>query len=113
MKTKLLGFMTIGVCFSYAQQYVVPPSDSTRQHVPVISDKAMEECVKLYNEANWLQGELDKRVVDRYSQEAVAEYNDDVKKHSIMIDTFNDDCAGKQSQSAYEATQKLNASKLN
>ena len=110
MNIKLLSLINVTLCFSsYAQQYVVPPSKSTRQHVPVISDAAMEKCVKLYKEANWLNDKLGMMVVDSYDQDAVAKYNGEIDKHSIMTNKFNKDCAGKQSQSAYEAARKLNS----
>ena len=41
---------------SFAKEYVAPPSSSTHGSVPVISDAAMEKCVKIYNEAKWLAG---------------------------------------------------------
>jgi len=31
-----------------------------------------------------------------------------IGRHSNMINKFNNDCAGKQSRSSYEAAQKLN-----
>ncbi len=91
-----------------AVEYQVPPSSSTRGSVPYISDAAMEDCVKLYNKASWLMEEIDSTQVDNYSQTSVNNYNNKVNRHSNMINTFNSDCAGKQSYSAYKAAQKLN-----
>jgi hypothetical protein len=109
MNAKKLTLLGLFVCTSiFAQEYVVPPSDSTRSHVPVISDAAMEKCVKLYNESKWLGEKLNKIVVDSYSQESVDSYNQKIKSHSTMTATFNEKCAGKQSQSAYDAAKKLN-----
>lgn len=90
------------------QHYEVPPSSNTSSHVPVISDEAMEQCVKLYNEAKWLGEELQNQYVNQYDSNSVNAYNNKVSKHSQMISSFNLNCAGKQSQSAYEATKKLN-----
>ena len=109
MKVKKITLVGLLVCTSiFSQEYVVPPSDSTRSHVPVISDATMEKCVKLYNEAKWLGEKLNKIVVDSYSQESVDNYNKEIKAHSTMTATFNKECAGKQSQSAYDAAKKLN-----
>jgi len=98
-----------GIHFAAAQKYEVPPSSSTYESVPYISDSAMEQCVKLYNKAEWLSDEINSTQVDRYSQSSVNRYNQKVSRHSEMIDNFNSDCAGKQSESAYRAAQKLNA----
>jgi len=92
----------------FANQYQVPPTSSTRGSVPVISDAAMEECVKLYNKAKWLMEEIDRTQVNSYSQSSVNSYNTKVKHHASMTKSFNRDCAGKQSYSAYKAAQKLN-----
>lgn len=90
------------------QHYEVPPTSSTSAAVPVISDAAMEACVKLYNEAKWLSEEIRTQPVNQYDSYSVSAYNTKVTKHSQMIRHFNQNCAGKQSQSAYEAAQKLN-----
>jgi hypothetical protein len=90
------------------QQYEVPPSDTTTSNVPYISDEAMKECVRLYNEAKWLAEEIGATQVDEYSQESVDAYNAKVARHSGMTDRFNSDCAGKQSESAWRAAQELN-----
>lgn len=91
-----------------AQNYVIPPTSSTRNYVPVISDEKMEQCVKIYNEAEWLFEKINKTQVDSYSQQSVDNYNAMVRKHSAMNNTFNAECAGKQSHSACEAARKLN-----
>lgn len=88
--------------------YKAPPSTSTSINVPYISDEAMERCVKLYNEAEWLQDKINVTQVDRYSSESVNSYNSNVNRHTQMIERFNRDCAGKQSESAYKAARKLN-----
>jgi len=92
----------------FAQTYEIPPSSRTSGHVPYISDEAMEKCVKLYNEAKWLSDEITTLNVDRYSQASVDSYNNKVSKHSKLTSYFNSNCAGKQSESAYKAAQKLN-----
>jgi hypothetical protein len=91
-----------------ARIYEVPPSGSTGKSVPVISDKEMEECVKLYNNTNWLIEELDNTQVDQYSGAEVDAYNEKVSAVSEMNADFNKHCAGKQSKSAYDAAEKLN-----
>lgn len=90
------------------QKYEVPPSDTTSSSVPYISDDAMKECVRLYNEAKWLAEEIAAAQVDQYSQDSVDAYNAKVTRHSSMTDQFNSDCAGKQSESAWKAAQELN-----
>lgn len=115
MKLLLMVVLCSLVTFSYvsfsAQQYREPPSESTFSHVPVISDEKMEACVELYNEAEWIRDKLSSTHVDVYDEEAVDSYNAEVEKHSMMISTFNRDCAGKQSVSACKAAQKLNREK--
>jgi len=91
-----------------ARDYVVPPSETTYTSVPVISDAEMEQCVILYNEAKWLRDEIDKTVVDKYSERSVASYNNKIATFNGMNSSFNSICAGKQSQSAYNAAQRLN-----
>ena len=95
-------------CTSFAASYEVPPSDRTSANVPVISDAAMEQCVKLYNEAKWLAQELESTSLNQYDAAAVDAYNEKVSIHSSMTNRFNTNCAGKQSESAYRAAQKLN-----
>lgn len=92
----------------FAKQYEVPPSSTTRNSVPVISDEAMEACVKLYNEIKWLGQELDTIQVDRYSEVSVNNYNAKVNKQQQMQNYFNQNCAGKQSESAKKAADNLN-----
>lgn len=110
MKKTLLLIIACLFVYTTAQcrDYEIPPSDTTSSSVPYISDEAMEYCVKLYNEAKWLLEEIDRTVVNQYSQSSVNSYNSKVSKHSNMIDYFNKNCAGKQSYSAYKAAQKLN-----
>ena len=100
--------MTFGVQGVSAQVYEVPPSSTVHGSVPWISDEAMEKCVILYNKAKNLKLTIDGMQVDRYSESSVNTYNTQVNQHSIMIQRFNSDCAGKQSESAYKAAQKLN-----
>ena len=94
-------------CFAQ-QSYVVPPSSSTRGHVPVISDEQMEECVKVYNESKWLTQDLGRTRVNQYSQAEVNAYNRKVNEVNSKTEWFNANCAGRQSRSACEAAQKLN-----
>lgn len=91
-----------------AQSYVIPPTSSTHNYVPVISDEKMEQCIKLYNESKWLFERVNRMQVDSYSQQSVDNYNTLVHKHSGMTSEFNAECAGKQSRSACEAARKLN-----
>lgn len=90
------------------QDYEVPPSSSTSTDVPSISDEAMKACVKLYNEAKWLAEEIEDTQVDQYSRKSVNAYNKKVNQHSGMIDQFNRECAGKQSDAAARAARELN-----
>ncbi len=102
----ILLILSISFTQMFSQKYEVPPD--IRGNGIVISDAAMEECVKLYNETKWLNEEIDRTVVDQYNSYSVNEYNDKVNKANMMSKRFNRDCAGRQSQSAYEAAQKLN-----
>ena len=52
--------------------------------------------------------EIDQIQVNQYNQLSVDNYNSKVSRHSKMINSFNKDCAGKQSESAYRAAKKLN-----
>ena len=112
MKTNLkyIVFLAVFTASSTltAQSYVIPPASTTRNHVPVISDEKMEQCVKLYNESKWLFEKINRTRVDSYSQQSVNNYNAMVNKHSGMTNKFNSECAGKQSRSACEAARKLN-----
>ena len=103
-----LSFLSITVN-AQTRNYEAPPSSSTRGHVPWIPDSQMEQCVKLYNEAKWLGEEIDSTTVNQYNHASVDSYNLKVDRHSKMIDFFNQNCAGKQSESAYKAAQKLNS----
>ena len=93
------------------EYYVMPPVSSTSGYVPVISDEKMEQCVKLYNESEWLYKKINGTFVDRYSQASVDNYNQMVGRHTRMINEFNSECSGKQSHSACKAAQKLNKEK--
>ena len=94
-----------------AQKYEVPPSSSTTSNVPYISDADMEACVKIYNEAKWLAAKIDRTSVNRYSNKSVNAYNRKIRAHKRMIRYFNDNCAGRQSESAWRAAQELNKRK--
>ncbi len=102
----VLLVLSITLTQMFSQNYEVPPE--VRGNGIVISDAAMEECVKLYNETKWLNEEIDRTVVDQYNSYSVNAYNAKVNKANMMSQMFNRDCAGRQSQSAYEAAQKLN-----
>lgn len=105
---KIVFFSLICIGFLYGRYYEVPPTHSGYGSTGVISDKAMEDCVKLYNKTKWLGEEINSMYVDRYDSNSVNEYNQKVRKYKSMIATFNAECAGKQSQSAYETAQRLN-----
>jgi hypothetical protein len=110
-KLQLIYILLLYVCASsnaIARDYELPPSISTSANVPWISDAAMEQCVTIYNEAQWLEEEINGTAVNQYSQAAVDAYNSKITRHSELIDYFNQNCAGKQSESAYRAAQKLN-----
>lgn len=113
MKPKYIMLLSLFTASSTltAQNYVIPPTSSTSNSVPVISDEKMEKCVKLYNESVWLFEKIDTAHVDSYSQKSVDNYNAMVSKHSGMTSKFNTECAGKQSHSACEAAKKLNIEK--
>jgi hypothetical protein len=103
-----LLFSVMSIVQAEARKYEVPPSNSTTRSVPYIPDKEMERCVEIYNESTWLGEEIDKIQVDKYSEAEVNSYNAKVSKFTRMTDYFNKYCAGKQSESAYKAAQKLN-----
>lgn len=92
----------------FAQSYKAPPTSSTSGYVPVISDELMEQCVKIYNEAEWLEADLNRSSINQYSQYEVNQYNQNVAKLNQLTNWFNQHCAGKQSRSACEAAKKLN-----
>lgn len=104
--TVLLSIIT--TISALSQTYEVPPTSSTSLHVPYISDEAMEQCVILYNKAKWLANEIESGYVNQYSQASVNAYNEKITRHASMINSFNQNCAGKQSESAYRAAQELN-----
>ncbi len=106
--TAIFTAMILSTQGAAAQVYEVPPSSTTSSSVPWISDQAMETCVKLYNEGKWLGEKINRIQVDRYSQTSVNNYNNEVNRHSQMINQFNQSCAGKQSKSSYDAAKKLN-----
>lgn len=107
-KSAMLALCIFTSTEAFAQAYEVPPSDSSLGSAPVISDAAMKECVKLYNETKWFADSVSSSSVNSYDQASVDAYNAKVQKHSEMVNSFNMNCAGKQSRSAYEAAQKLN-----
>ncbi|OOR99714.1 hypothetical protein B0187_02580 [Haemophilus paracuniculus] len=91
-----------------SQSYKAPPTSSTSGYVPVISDELMEQCVRIYNEADWLQNDLSQTSVNQYSQYEVNQYNQNIAKLNQLTNWFNQNCAGKQSRSACETAKKLN-----
>lgn len=103
-----LSIVNTAYSFAQTQTYEVPPSDKTSLSVPYISDAAMEQCVVLWNKAKWLSEEIESTQVDQYSQTSVDAYNKKINRHASMIDAFNRNCAGKQSESAYKAAKELN-----
>ena len=103
-----LFFVILNSQMIFAKQYEVPPSSSTRNSVPIISDEAMELCVKIYNEMKWLGEEINSMHVNQYSEISVNNYNARVDKYEQMQNYFNQNCAGKQSYSASKAAEKLN-----
>jgi len=110
-KNIISNFIIVSIFISqslFAVQYQTPPSSSASGSGSVISDAAMEECVKLYNKAKWLMEDIDRTQVDSYNQSSVNSYNKKVNRHGSMIKSFNRDCAGKQSYSAHKAAQRLN-----
>lgn len=110
IKLKYITFLAIFTASSTltAKNYVIPPTESTSNYVPTISDEKMEQCIKLYNETEWLAEKIDGIQVDIYSDQSVNNYNTMVSRHSEMTDKFNAECARKQSVSACKAARKLN-----
>jgi hypothetical protein len=88
--------------------YDVPPSTSTIS-ASTISDEAMKTCVELYNETRWLEEKIDNTSVDEYSQRSVDAYNAMISNYGRMTDRFNQECAGKSSESAAKAARALNS----
>lgn len=109
----------VGVCLAlsnpvWANQdrpYMMPPSHSTYGSAMVISDEDMKKCVELYNQAKWLQEELEKMPVNMYSESSVNAYNEKAKKGNALVSQFNRLCAGRQSESACAQTNALNREK--
>ena len=65
MNTKKIHFVLFFsfLCISvnvFAKNYEIPPSSSTSANVPYISDAAMEQCVRDYNEAKWLAEKINR-----------------------------------------------------
>ncbi len=110
---KAIFLSVVAIASALSQTYEVPPSSSTRSHVPYISDIAMEQCVISYNKSKWLANDIENSYVDQYSQSSVNAHNQKITTHSNMIEYFNKNCAGKQSESAYRAAQELNKRKKN
>ncbi|CZE49901.1 stress protein, tellurium resistance protein TerZ [Campylobacter geochelonis] len=105
---KVVIFMGFVIFASANPSYEIPPSDTTTAYVEVISDELMQECIKIYNEAKWLEQDLNSEFVNQYSSYEVDKYNQKVRKYSQMIEWFNLNCANKQSKSACKAANKLN-----
>lgn len=95
------------VCYS-ERSYEMPPTYLTGDSIPVISDEAMEECVRVYNHAKWLTEEITSMSVNVNSRSEVNAYNAKVAEINRMTSWFNSQCAGKQSYSACEAANRLN-----
>ncbi len=107
----VLFYCLVFVCsVIYAQEriYKTPPSTSATGTVPSISDEAMKKCVEIYNEASWLQEELNNTQVDLSQPASVEAYNSQASVYSQMADYYNNNCAGKQSKLADSAAEKLN-----
>ena len=106
---KLFAVLVLSFSFSGVMaEYKVPPSHSSRSSGGVISDKQMEQCVILYNQILQLEDELNRTVVNRYSEYSVNSYNNKVRQHSNYVARYNAQCANKQSRSACEQANKLN-----
>ena len=105
MQKIFLGVLLVR-CFFYGRIYEVPPTTSyyMGNTDSVISDAKMKECVILYNRAKWL-GE---KIRNMNSNQSIDYYNSLVRQHNSMLQEYNLECAGKQSYSAWKATQELN-----
>ena len=104
-------FAVLFLSFSFnavMAEYKVPPSYISSSSGGVISDEEMEQCVILYNQMLQLEDELNRTVVNPYSEYSVNYYNDKVRQHSSYVNRFNAQCADKQSRSACEQANKLN-----
>ncbi len=106
--TLLLNIITISSVFAEKRNYEIPPSKTTSSSAPYISDTAMEQCVRLYNEIRWLAEDIQHSQVNRNSLSSINAYNQLIDQYSRMVEQFNIDCAGRQSESAHQAAQKLN-----
>lgn len=102
-----LGLLLISAT-AFSQSYKAPPTSSTNGYVPVISDELMEQCVRTYNEAEWLAQEINNTPVNQYDSYSVNSYNEKVNQHRQMTNWFNQNCAGKQSYSACKTANELN-----
>lgn len=102
-----LGLLLISTT-TYSKTYEVPPSSSSSSHAPVISDELMKQCVILYNQAMQLEKILANTIVNQYSAYEVNNYNINVNRLRQLVSSFNMNCAGKQSESAYRITKELN-----
>ncbi|MDL0089551.1 stress protein, tellurium resistance protein TerZ [Campylobacter gastrosuis] len=106
---KLIILPAIAFILSFCNQtYKIPPTSSTSGYVPVISDKQMKECVKIYNKIERLGQYLNTAYVNQYSLNEVNTYNNNLQSYNKMVDWYNLNCADKQSKSACEAAKKLN-----
>lgn len=90
MIKSLCLFLCIG---SFAFAYEVPPTTQSYGYKPTISDTQMEECVKIYNEILSIERNYNSNQASRYDR---------------LVNYYNGQCAGKQSRSACEATNRLN-----
>ncbi|SMD00211.1 hypothetical protein SAMN02746065_1207 [Desulfocicer vacuolatum DSM 3385] len=106
--TVLLIMGACGIATADDKIYKIPPSSTTYSSVPYISDHEMEQCVRLYNEIRWLGDDIKNKQTTLYTQSAINSYKNLADRYSSMVNKFNCDCAGKQSESAYRAAQKLN-----
>lgn len=105
-------FATTNALAETDKVYVVPPSSSISSPTgpPSISDEEAKVCVELYNEAQWLEEDIEQSVnaVDRSDKNAVNAHNAKISDYRNMINKYNQDCAGKHSGSAQDATDELN-----
>lgn len=106
---KLIMLLVFALVFLFGGgAYKIPPTSLTSGYVPVISDKQMKECVKIYNKIEWLGQHLNTAYVNQYSLNEVNTYNNNLQSYNKMVDWYNLNCADKQSKSACEAAKKLN-----
>lgn len=94
--------------FTFAGNYKVPPSHNTYGSGYQLDDSAMKECVRVYNQAENLQWELNNAVIDRSSSYAVSNYNAMVNELNDLINWYNINCANKSASGADSATRELN-----